>query len=284
MISGTSTHSADEIRAAFVRDIATRAQLPTYATAESVAAAVMCAITERLTSGGAHVLLQSLPEAIQPLFERCSLHRTGPVRRIGRAELLEAVADHLDITPFHAEGICQVVLSAVRNRLAVDVAGRVASQLPADLRALWLANAAPPSVAGASEDELERARADIYATVERSGALPGGIEGADAFQAVMCIFSQRLSGGEARHLACALPSSVRPLVVACMLHRDEPAAAFHKEEFFRQVAEHLGATPTLAERIVRAVFSAVIHWIPAKDVEDVAGQLPGDLRSVWLGR
>ncbi len=100
--------------------------------------------------------------------------------------------------------------------------------------------------------------------------------------AVMCTFSRRLSGGEARNLLLALPNTLRPLVGACMLHRTETAARFDEREFVGELAEHPQTTPELATRLAPAVFAAVKRWLPEKDVEDAAGQLPTDLRSLWV--
>jgi len=280
--TGQGDHRA-QARASFVEDIAVRAELPPHATAESIASAVMCTLTERLTSGGAHRLLSALPASIRPLFARCLEHRGGPVRRFGRAEMLERIADHLGVTSLHAEELCQAVLAAVRLRVSAEVADRIAAQLPEDLKELWL-TPVPPIAARrvADPDELERVRATIYADIEQSGALPAGSDGAEAFVAVMCIFSRRLSGGQARNLLLALPNTLRPLVGACMLHRSEAALPFGEWEFVRHVAEHLETTPELATRLVQAVFAAAKRSLPERDIEDAASQLPVDLRTLWL--
>jgi uncharacterized protein (DUF2267 family) len=282
MATGSAGPAADEARSGFVRDVAVGAQLPAYTTAESAAVVVMGTVAEGLTTGAAHELVEAMPVPIRQLLERPVEHHRGPPRRIRRADLLETVADQLGVTPRHAEGICRAVLGAVRNRIPEDVAARVGTQFPADVKALWLAPPSPATAVQPSDDELERARADIYATIERSGALPAGIDGAEAFMAVMCIFAQRLSGGEARNVLFALPNTVRPLVGTCMLHRDERATPFGAGGLLARVAEHLGATREQAEPLVRAVFAAVKHWLPDKDVADAAGQLPDDLKALWL--
>jgi uncharacterized protein (DUF2267 family) len=273
----------DIVRASFARRVAERAELPSCATAESVVAEVMCLVTERLTSGGAHRLVEALPIPVRPLFQRCADHRRGPVRKLDRAELLEIVADRWGVSPRHAEQICQAVLGAVRSYVPTDVADRVGQQLPADLKALWFAPLPPIAAHDTARfDELEAARRDIYSSIERSGVLPAGINPAEAFMAVMCIFSRRLSAGEARHVLLALPNTLRPLVDSCMLHRFESPETFGEQEFVHKVADHLETTPEMATRLSRAVFSAVKRWLPEKDVEDITGQLPFDLRTLWI--
>jgi uncharacterized protein (DUF2267 family) len=272
-----------EARMRFVRDIASRAELPPHITAEAAAAAVMCVVTERLTPGGACAMLEALPVPLRSLFERCVEHRTGPISPLDRSALLDRTSEHLGVTPARAEVICRAVLHAVRGQLPPDVSDHLAAQLPGDLKELWYATPPPVHVPTVSETEAEALRVDVLAKVERLGELPPGIDSAAAFMAVMCTFAQRLSGGEARHVLLGLPGTLRPFVTSCMLHRDEPAQPFGSDELLRRVSEHLGTSVTVAEDIVRAVFSAVKTCLPSKDVEDAASQLPPDLRALWLG-
>lgn len=277
------TDPAAELRRRFVLDVASRAALPAHLTAEAATTAVMCAITERLTRGGAFKLSNALPAPISQLFQRCVEQHTGPVAPIDRATLLERTAEHLGVIPARAEVICCSVLHAVRQRLPPEVADDVAAQLPGDLKELWYAEPPLAPTTTVPETEAEAVRAEVFAEIERTGELPRGIDGAAAFMAVMCIFSQRLSGGEARHVLLGLPSTLRPLVTSCMIHRDEPATPFDRSELFRRVSEHLGTNADVATDITRAVFAAVKRCLPIKDIEDAGSQLPPDLRDVWLG-
>ncbi|MDF2697984.1 MAG: hypothetical protein K0S65_6367, partial [Labilithrix sp.] len=190
-------------------------------------------------------------------------------------------ADWLGVVPKTAERICAGILSVVREWLPPPIANHVAAQLPADLQDLWFTTPdreAVPSPAG--EPELLQAR--VYAEIERAAVLPRDVDVANAFMAVMCIFSQRLSGGEARHVLLTLPSSLRPLVTTCMAHRPEWADVFDRDELMRRVAEHLGTTRSAAKRIVEAVLTAVKRCLPEREVEDTASQLPHDLRELWM--
>jgi uncharacterized protein (DUF2267 family) len=196
--------------------------------------------------------------------------------------LLERTAEHLGVIPARAEAICCAVLHAVRELLPPDVADDVAAQLPGDIKELWYATPPPAETTTVPEAEPEGVRTEVFAEIERTGELPPGIDGAAAFMAVMCIFSQRLSGGEARHVFLGLPGTLRPLVTSCMLHRDEPAPRFDRDELLRRVSEHLGTSAAAAEDITRTVFAAVKRCLPAKDIEDAASQLPPSLRALWL--
>lgn len=113
------------------------------------------------------------------------------------------------------------------------------------------------AVSGMSEDQAERAAV-----------------------AVLCALEQRLFAGEARHLEAQLPSKLRELIHRCPLHAGSAPHRFGREEFFRIVAEDFGPTDDL-ERIARTVIGAVRDQISPGEAEDVASQLPHDLRELW---
>jgi uncharacterized protein (DUF2267 family) len=271
-----------EERRAFVRDVASRTPLPPQVTSEVATAAVMCAITERLTRGGVHLLVHALPEPIRELFRACGEHRSNPPTPLHRPELLDRIAEHLGVTPAHAEGIARAVLSAVRERLPANVDNKVAAQLPRDIKNLWYAAPTTNPSMPLPDDDLERLSAAILTSIQAQASLPADVEPEEAFAGVMCIFSRRLSGGEARHVTLGLPSTIRALLTPCILHRRESAEVFSAEEFLQHVADHLDISPWDAERVVRAVFHAVTQVLPERDVHDAASQLPTDLRALWL--
>jgi uncharacterized protein (DUF2267 family) len=266
-----------EQRETFLHDIQLRAPLPAHVTPEAAVSAAMCALTERLTAGEAHDLLAALPSAVRPLFSRCVRHRHGPVEKLDRAELVARVADHLGVTPVNAEAICRAVFQAVEERLSAEQARLVAHQLPRDLQELWR----DTRPMGAPTESAEAARREIVGYVEENAALPLGVVAPDAISAVMCIFSERLSGGEARDLVLGLPDTVRPLLERCLLHRGEPAARFDREQFLQRIADHMGTTLWHAEQIARAVFAGVKRFLPDKEARDISSQLPPDLRALW---
>jgi uncharacterized protein (DUF2267 family) len=105
---------------------------------------------------------------------------------------------------------------------------------------------------------------------------------ADALEGVMSTFSQHVSGGEARYLWQALPAPIRALLESCLIHRDEPARRFGRDELLTRVAEHLHVSIGDAERIASAVLHAISCRLPPKEVVDVAGQLPLELRDLWM--
>ena len=258
------------------------ARLPSDVAPEDAISAVMCALVDRLTAGQAHHLFDALPAPMRSLFTTCVRHRTGqPTMKLDRVDFLERVAEHLGVTPAHAEIICEAVFEAVRCELPDKLAADVAQQLPRGLQELWLARRrveAPPAEATLPADE---ARSAIAAEIAENTQLPAGVTSGDAFSAVMCALSQRVSRGQARELVLGLPETMRGLVDRCALHRSEESDVFGRDELLRRVAAHLQLELSEAEPVVRAVFTAAKRILPEKATIDIGSQLPVDLRDLW---
>lgn len=274
--SGQGEH---ESRDRFVLHVAAHAALPGDVTAVAAISAVMCALTERLTAGEAHKLLEAVPRGLRPLFERCVVHRAGPIaRKIDRAEFLDRVARHLGVTPAHAELVCSAVFDAVSAELSPKLIDDVAHQLPHGLQELWLSARGLPGPARVVTEETAR---ELLSEIERGVELPAGATVEGAFASVMCALCDRISGGEARDVLLSLPESLRPLLSQCVSRRAEPAVVFDRAELLQKIATHLGTEPSAAESIARVVFRAVRRVLPEKEVRDVASQLPVDLIDLW---
>lgn len=263
------------------REVAQNARLPPELTTDAAVSAVMCTLTERLTAGGAFEVLENIPPSIGPMFEACVLHREGkPTVKLDRAAFVARVADHLGVTPAHAELVCSAVFSAIRAELPADVVIAVAAQLPRGLDELWLG---PPIAAPDLDVDIEpkSARAVVLADLERRAALPQGLSPSACFAAVMCAFTRRLSGGETRHVLLGLPRTLRELIEPCAAHRAEPAEVFGRDELFADVASHLGTGAGETERIVLEVLRAAKRSLPQRAIAEVEAQLPPDLAQLW---
>lgn len=263
------------------RDLESLAALPPDTSAEAVAKTVMCALALRLTPGQAHDVLEAMPPDLRAPFERCIAERRAqPVARYDDATFLARIADELCVIPVHAEQLCRAVFAALRAQIDRNESRRVASQLPRGLKELWLDER--PPVVHVAEQSPDAVREALLDEIEARAPLPAGATAADAFAAVMCIFSERLSGGEARDVLECLPASLRPLVARCIVHRDERATTFGRSELIRRIADHLGTSEARAEQIARVVFAAVQRLLPPKEVRDAASQLPSDLGDLWM--
>lgn len=269
----------ERIALALERDAA----LPPGLSVDDATSAVMSLLAERLTPGLAHELLESLPDDVRTRFGP-AIATLGyeAARKLDRAEVVARVADLLGVTPGRAEAIATAVLSAVSAQVPVEIAQRVAQQLPRDLNALWLASSpiAPPVLPPPAWGDS--ARLAVEEEIERRVRLPDNVTVDAAIKAVMAIFSQRLSGGEAFHVLLGLPDDLQRLTEGAVLGRDEPASVFDRDTLVGAVAYRLDVLREDAFAVVFAVLAAVKHVLPAKEIDDVAEQLPADLRELWL--
>jgi uncharacterized protein (DUF2267 family) len=117
--------------------VARRAELPANVTGEAAFAAVMCALSRRLSGGEARALLLSLPESVRGLVDRCVLHRDEESSVFSAEQMVEDVQAHLDCDPDLAEVVVGAVFFATKRLLSDEIIHDVRSQLPSDLGDLW---------------------------------------------------------------------------------------------------------------------------------------------------
>ncbi len=99
---------------------------------------------------------------------------------------------------------------------------------------------------------------------------------------VLCVLDQRLSGGEGRRLAAALPAPIFSLVDRCHWDPNANAEAFDLDEFLTRVADHLDTERGEALRLTRAVFAATRNRIPFAERDHIESQLPADgFKELW---
>lgn len=257
--------------------IADEAGLPAWVTAEGAALAATAALADRLTAGQAHALVAALP---QPLRDELGARpREHHPHGGGMIDLVDRVARELGIAPSSAELVVCAVFRELTEELPAELVAHVAQQLPADLRAAWLARAATTEEEVTGDLQLTKRMLD---DIERTAGLPLRVSPREAFASVMCIFARRLSGGDARELFLGLPRTLRQFVERGMLERREEPLAFGTDELVASVAQDLGTDLEGAEAIVAAVIAAVTRALPREEIAHVASQLPEDLRALWL--
>jgi uncharacterized protein (DUF2267 family) len=263
----------------FLDDIEAEAALAPHVTPVEAAVAVVSTLLERLTAGQAHALVTALPADVRPLLEHSHASREGrPVAHIGRAELVDRVADQLGVPPISAELIVAAVFHALASILPREQIAHVAQQLPHDLRVLWLSPIPALTEDVGTEPELLQQLLD---SIEQSGALPPRVPARAAFATVMCLLGERLSGGEAKRLLLGLPRTLRPLVEHCLIDRRERPTTFDSDELTALVAASLRIGLEDAELLIAAVLAAVSRVLPHEELDHVASQLPDDLRTIW---
>lgn len=250
-------------------EIRTQVPLPGNVTPERALSGVSCALDQHVTGGESRHLFETLPSDVQPLLAPCLVHRGEPAARFGWDGLVQRVADHLDVSRQEAERIIPGVMAAVSSRLPRVAVEHVASQLPEDLRHLWL---------GPKEIAERVGPHDVVEEVENE--LPRGVGGKRAVAAVMCTLSDRLPLGEAGHLVRSLPDSVQEEVKPCLQNRSErPDPLMDLPAFLARVRSRVPTDDP--ETVTRVVFHTVQHYLPHDVVHHVHTQLPKDLQRMW---
>jgi uncharacterized protein (DUF2267 family) len=255
-------------------DIRRHAGLPPNITPQAALSAVMCTFSRHVSGGEARHVWNALPGPVKPLLDRCMTHRDEKAERFAKDQLLIRVAEHLGVPVDRAEEIASAVLTAISSSLPAKEIADVASQLPRDMRDLWIVRKVPLAPPVEPHPILTR--------IEQAVRLPRGVTGMGAFTSVLCHLSRRISLGEARHFFKSLPADLRQLVEPCLQGRGERPEHFDKTHFLERIAKDLNITDLVqAETVARKVFHYVEEYVPASVFKHVMSQLPRDLSDVW---
>lgn len=103
-----------------------------------------------------------------------------------------------------------------------------------------------------------------------------------ATASIVCTLEQRLTGEEAFDFEAQLPAKLRELLVRCERHEGAPASKFGLQEFYQRIGDDIGKGPNEVVGVVRAVFLALKGQISKGEADDVASQLPLDLKEIWI--
>lgn len=119
--------------------------------------------------------------------------------------------------------------------------------------------------------------------------IPGVKDQEDAIHVVAAVFHtlrDRLTFGEADDVKAQLPTDWKKLWESGSWWQNVTArfrgmSHLDREEFIGQVKMHI-KSEIPAEQAVRTVFHAIKEQISAGEAKDVAGQLPKNLRNLWM--
>lgn len=100
-----------------------------------------------------------------------------------------------------------------------------------------------------------------------------------AVRATLETLGERISHGEAEDVADELPDELQVILTG-----PGSAEPFDAAEFVRRVAMREDTDEVAAERHAEAVFVALRRSVSAAELEDVAAQLPADLRAMLRGQ
>lgn len=95
-----------------------------------------------------------------------------------------------------------------------------------------------------------------------------------ATRATLKTIGERITRGEADDLAAQLPPEAAPNLEST----ERGAERFDLDEFLRRVADRADVEPGDAERLASAVFLALGRALTRDEMDDLAAQLPRDIR------
>jgi uncharacterized protein (DUF2267 family) len=266
------------------------AKLPRGIDAECAIAAVMTAMTRRMSRGEAQRIVEALPERHRRRLHEAVSQRDEAAPRAGRAEVIGEVAEALRVPPELAEQTTRAVLGAVGRSLPPGRLRRALAQLPRGVASLWGSRAEGPGpgpvpirprwVTFEVDPELDVDH-PLARELERMHAVPEGFTGASTFSVVTCALARRLSRGEAARILGRMPPALRSLVEPDLANRDEWPEPFHRHALLDRLAERFGIDRPSAELVARAVFGALHSLLGPDDTRHVESQLPEDLADLW---
>lgn len=102
-----------------------------------------------------------------------------------------------------------------------------------------------------------------------------------ALHAVLCVFEERLSGGEVRRMEEELPPVVRDAHQACVRLDPELPETFDRSELFRRASTRLPGGGLNAGRVAAAVLAAIRERLSEREAVRIGNNLPADLRALW---
>ncbi len=107
-------------------------------TPQEIAGAVICVLAQRLSGGEARDLLYALSPQLQDWVKTCALQRVEMPDRFGFAQFQQVVADYLEIPVEKSAFVIRTVFAAMQKHLNDKQVDTVESQLPTDLKNVWM--------------------------------------------------------------------------------------------------------------------------------------------------
>lgn len=263
--------------------------MPDGVSADCALAAVMSAVTRRMSRGEARRVIAAMP-ARHRAFLAPLLDRDEPAERLGRPGVLAAIEAGLGQSG-EAEQVAHAVLRAVGHALPQGLLRGALAQLPPEVASLWRTGAEGPAAGPVTSyprptvaDGVPRDTAldhPMMRRLEQMRAVPDGLTAASTFSIVACDLTRRLPRGEAQRVVDSLPSSLRPLLEPCMAARDEEPQVFTRDDLLDRLSAQLELDRPSAELVARAVIRCIHDEVSEALRRDVESQLPEDLADLW---
>jgi uncharacterized protein (DUF2267 family) len=274
--------------------------LPRHVRAFDAATAVLGTLATRLSRGEVGKLAAALPDRIGTVLRYCPRPDRDEGEAFDKDAFVQRVAERLSIEPAAAEKLTRAVFAALHAQLAEREAHDAASQLPKELRDLWLGgetlapsvplppqrHVVPPGFVDdrPREDELDLVGRRFLAEIEEDGSVPDDKTALDVSTAVLGALARRVSGGEARAFIAALPPILQRQLAPAASHGERPVERFNYAGLRDEVAAQLAVWPEQADHLIQLVFDVARAHVRPTEIEHIASQLPEDLKRLWRGR
>ena len=121
---------------------------------------------------------------------------------------------------------------------------------------------------------------DAFLDTVAEAARVGRDEAERATRATLRTIGERITRGEADDIAAQLPPEAAPYLEST----ERGAERFDLDEFLRRVAERAGVDAESSERLASAVFLALGRALTREEMDDLAAQLPRDIRRLLPAR
>lgn len=138
---------------------------------------------------------------------------------------------------------------------------------------------ASPRRRRASEARAEGTYWRLISELRAEAGLETSAQAEVALDAALASLLRRLTRGEAEDLVAQLPSLLR----ARMALGEEPDQSVTRAGIEAELVRRLDVSPERAARILEAVGATLERNVSAGQIEDVRGQLPGELRGMFPG-
>ena len=251
----TPTREPRDATGQLADDIDAGGTLPDHVHAGDAAVVVLCTLAARLSRGEVAKLAATLPERIGTIVRYCPRPPGDAGESFDTDSFMERVGRRLRIAPPAARRLTQGVFAAVRVQLSAREVQDAASQLPKDLRALWLGDEPfAPSVPLAPvhapeppppDEPLDLVGRGMLAEIEADGSLPEGESALAVASAVLGALTHRVSPGEARAFVDVLPPILKEQVAPAAPPDEASMARF---DVCGAARRRRGATERLATR------------------------------------
>lgn len=242
----------------FVEAVGQRAGIEQQRAAEA-SRAVVQALAEQVGQQRMHGLADQLPRGLRPRVEASAAAPGQPLR-----EFYTRVGELEGRDPAQPDRHVRAVFATLHDATTGGQLREVVGQLPVEYQELLPSEAAPVSAEG------------FLAAVQQRGQLASAHEAAVVTRLILGALAERISAGQARDLAAAVPGELRPHIES-----GREARAFSLEDVLERLMHAQQVHREVAMRYVRAVLRTLREHVPEREIADTRAQLPSEFAELF---